>query len=138
MEQKKQTDALVAKLIADLASAKTEREREEVRLETEVKNWQNKHENIHKVNITLGKENESLKGNLALNRKEIKDLEDRNFALVREIKNKEDAKLQQAEKRDSEFEGKFKNLLEESQKKIQNLQSERDTYKTATYKYRGT
>lgn len=125
-------------MIAELASVRTERERVEVRLETEVKNWQNEHENINKVNVTLSKENESLTGNLALIRKEVKDLEDRNFALVREIRNKEDAKLQQAEKQDNAFAGKFKNLLEESQKKIQNLQSERDSYKAATYKYRGT
>lgn len=125
-------------MIAELASVRTERERVEVRLETEVKNWQNEHENINKVNVTLSKENESLTGNLALIRKEVKDLEDRNFALVREIRNKEDAKLQQAGKQDNAFAGKFKNLLEESQKKIQNLQSERDSYKAATYKYRGT
>ena len=120
-------------LIAELTSVKSQRER----VEMEVTSWQTRHEEIKKVNITLGKENGSLKGDLALIRKVVKDLEDTNFALVREIKTRDDTKLQQTEKRDNEFEGKFKNLLEESQKKLQNLQSERDTYKTATYKYRG-
>ena len=63
----------------------------------EVTSWQTRHEEINKVNITLGKENGGLKGDLALIRKEVKDLQDTNFALVREIKTRDDTKLQQTE-----------------------------------------
>ncbi|KAI6661292.1 hypothetical protein LOD99_10071 [Oopsacas minuta] len=42
-------------------------------------------------------------------------------------RNREDSRLRL--QRDKELEGRFQNLLEESQKKILNLQSEVDSYK---------
>ena len=72
----------------------------------------------------------------------VRYLEESTTVLLREkeeaVKHREEARIKQqlAEKRNKELEGKIQDLLDETQKKIQNIQMERDSYKAAAYKYK--
>ena len=68
---------------------------------------------------------------------------ERQAVLLREkeeaVKERDEArtKLQLTEKRTKDLESRIQNLLDESQKRIQHIQMERDSYKAAAHKYKG-
>ncbi|KAI6659564.1 hypothetical protein LOD99_14487 [Oopsacas minuta] len=121
LEQKRQVDALILNLKTELANVKTEREEIQTNLGEEVRTWKNNHTRV-----------------CQLKEDEVRELKEENSALLREKgkrgRNKRDSRLRL--QRDKELEGTFQILLEESQKEILNLESERDSHKTAADKYR--
>ena len=112
--------------------------------------WQNNCDNLSKENNTLMMElNQLTKQNLFTlaelceTSTDVDRLEERQAVLLREkeeaVKERDEARTiqQLTAKRTMDLEYRIQNLLDESQKRIQHIQMERDSYKAAAYQYKG-
>ena len=156
LEYKKQIDSIIEKLKGELTNSRAERENVEKTLGAEARKWHNNYDNLYKLKDTVDKENDILKRELDQLKKQFVSaltklherstggdrLEERQAVLLREkeeaVKERDEARTKQqlTEKRSKDLESRIQNLLDESQKKIQNIQMERDSYKAAAYKYK--
>ena len=140
----------------ELTSSRAERENVERTHGAETRHWQNKYYNLYLLKETVDTENNILKRELDQLKKQFVStltkqlesftdgdkLEERQAVLLREkgeaVKERDEArtKLQLTEKRTKDLEYRIQNLLNVPQKKIQNIQMERDSYKAAAYNYK--
>ena len=143
----------------ELTNARAEKEESEKSLGAEVRKWQNNYDNLYKLKQARDNESDIMKREIEQLKKQfvtaitqqkersaggdkVRYLEESTTVLLREkeeaVKHREEARIKQqlAEKRNKELEGKIQDLLDETQKKIQNIQMERDSYKAAAYKYK--